>query len=338
MTYGGNTTLLKNVIIVVTMIGVFVFGILKKYSVSDRLLSYFRQPEDVTNNPSDSQIIAFYTLGHQLTRLVKTTTKGLKYSIFMTLPDESGIAQVAENAVIEVLDLPFDTQTHLIGLSKEHQLDRLKFENFVQLNGMEKVVLEGDFPDYFDIYASQGQQFMSRYVLDPKAMEFVIDFCRTHFWEINSSEFYIVASSQDDRADNIIESSLRFVDAIKPALLPGTLGAAPVHHDVSYGEYDGPPLTCPVCSKKMNMTDSWQTCPDGHGLLVNAKVLADIHSGKLKVDTSKITPMKHDNLTCPKCHLPMEQVDYNGSGVIIDTCTKCAFRWLDASEISKIAR
>ncbi|MGZ6005056.1 MAG: zf-TFIIB domain-containing protein [Candidatus Saccharimonadales bacterium] len=310
---------------------------LQRFSLRGRFASKFDPASVPADSQSDSEILSFYTAGHLLTRLAKTTAKGLKYSVYLTLPYNLENSIVTEDAAIVVLDLPFNTQTHLIGLSKQHGIDRVKFDSFVQANGMEKVELEGDFPDFFDIFVAKGQQFQARVVLDPDSMQFVADFCKSHFWEINSSELYLAASSQDKGTDNYIETALKFVDSLKPALLPGEPGAAKVHHEVQYGEYDGPALLCPICQKTMTIHDNWQICPAGHGILVNGKDLTRLHAKELVINPLPANDQKHAYLKCPFCRHQMENVDYEETHTMIDSCTFCTFRWLDANEIAKIA-
>lgn len=319
--------------IVCGLIGV----VLHKFSVLPRLRNLIDKQDTPNITADGSLLISFFSAGHTVLPLTRNKGNGLRYSLLFTLPDNTRTSYVNNEAVIESLDMPFNTQTHLVGLSKQHALDRIEFENFVAANGMEKVELEGDFQEYFDIYAIKGQQFQVRYVLNPEAMDFVINFCRSHFWEISNSEFYIVATKDDKSNDNILDDSQKFVTAIKPALLPGDPNAPAVHHEVPYGEYDGPALLCPICQKAMTLTDKWQACPDGHGILINGRYLAQLHHQELSVDPLPNNPMAHGPLTCPNCKHPMEGVDFEDSGVTIDTCTNCVFRWLDANEVAEIS-
>ena len=221
-----------------------------------------------------SNIIAYYSAGHGLVNAARGKVNNIGYSILLTgplLPESARTAAfVTDEAIIYTLDLPFNTEAHIVGLSKKYSIDRLQFASFLITNGMEKVNLEGDFSDHFDIYAVKGQQFQVRYVLNPEAMQYVANYCTAHFWEINSSEMYFVASTTDaaDRS-NIVTESLQFVQQIQPALKAGEPGAPAVHHDVPYGEYDGPALSCAICAKAMTMHEAWQACPAGHGILLN---------------------------------------------------------------------
>lgn len=320
-------------------VGLIVFGAIvtawRRYSLG-RLIR--KDTSDPADSQSDSQILSFYTAGHSLVSAGTGTLDNMHYATYITTPgSDPTVGYVDELAVINVLDLPFNTDTHLIGLSKEHHVDRLKFANFARANGMEPVVLEGDFRDYFDLYAAKGEQVDVRTVLDPKAMEYVVDYCKSNFWEINRAEMYFVASSSDSKNTDIFKEAAEFVTEIKPALKPGQPGAPIVHHEVAYGEYDGPPLACPVCKKTMTSNSLWHTCPDGHGFLMSGRELAALHSGTFKIDIDASKAEQHGAITCPNCHNPMVEVDYQESGVTIDSCERCPYRWLDADDAAKLA-
>lgn len=302
-------------------------------------LRRFTQGKGATASESqdDSEIIAFYSAGHSLARASRGDLNGMTYATYITTPGDTSAEFVNDLAVINVLDLPFNTSTYLIGLSKQHKIDRMKFDNFVTANGMEKVVLEGDFRDYFDVYAAKDQQIEAREVLNPKSMAFAVDFCKSHFWEINHSELYFAASSSDKGGDNAFQEAIDFVGQIKPALRPGDPGAPVVHHEVPYGEYDGPPLNCPICNKPMTTNSLWHTCPDGHGILISGRELDALHEHVINIPSDPAKSRKHGQLTCPNSHDPMEQVDYEGTGINIISCPNCPYRWLDANEISALS-
>ncbi len=309
-------------------------GIWRKFSIGRRLGG---SSGEVSDSQDDSAIIAFYTAGHMLAAAERGKIDGMNYATYLTMPHDMAASFVDDFAVIHVLDLPFNTDTHLIGLSKRHKIDRIKFENFVITNGMEKVELEGDFDDYFDLYAAKGQQIEVREVLNPKSMAYVVDYCGSHFWEINRAELYFAASSTDKGAGNIFEEAQEFVNQIKPALQPGEPGAPVVHHEVPYGEYDGPPLNCPVCNKPMTTNNLWHTCPDGHGILISGRELEALHNRVIHIGADPAKAAKHEKLICPNCRARMEVVNYQSSGIQIDSCPNCPYRWLDANEVGDLA-
>ncbi len=315
--------------------GLLIYIFWRKFSLGRLVGDRSTIPPD---SPASSAIISYFTAGHGLINVNRGKLGDMSYALYATTPEgptaAKSLAYVEEDAAIYVLDLPFNTESHFIGLSKDHRLNRLQFENFLQANNMEKVVLEGDFPDHFDMYAAPGQQFQVRYVLDPEAMAYVVDYCRSHFWEINNAELYFVVTNADAEGLSIVEQSQKFVTQIQPALLPGQPGAPVVHHEVPYGTYEGPALRCPICQKPLVLHDAWQACPDNHGILISGRHLARLHAGELQIPsltTGADTP--HGQLTCPNCHNLMVNTSYEGGQVKIDSCEHCPFRWLDASEI-----
>ncbi|HEX4774735.1 MAG TPA: zf-TFIIB domain-containing protein [Candidatus Saccharimonadales bacterium] len=341
--YGNGTQSSWNLYLSLAL-AAFILGtiIWRKYSIGG-LLSRGSAESEVTNLSDASAIISYYTAGHSLTNAQKGRLNGQHYSVLVTTPIEENhaahdISFTNETSLIYTLDLPFNTEVHLVGLSKKYKIDVFKFETFLLANNMEKIQLEGDFSDYYALYGAKGQQFQARYVLDLAAMEFVVDYCRNNFWEINSSELYFVIAS-DQQGENIIEEGQKFTEQIKPALLPGESGAPTVKHEAAYGEYDGPPLKCPLCQQTMVMSDenSTQACPGGHGILLNAKDLRGLRHREFTFQADPTKTQKHDPLVCPNCKNPMIEVDFEDSGVIIDSCEHCPFRWLDANEISEIA-
>lgn len=286
-------------------------------------------------------ILAYYTAGHSLFNVKRGNLDGMKYSFMITGPGGRSTVRdngyVDESAVIYTLDLPFNTETHLVGLSKKFKIDRVQFEAFLLANSLVKITLEGDFPDYFDLYAKKDQDFQVRYVLDPEAMAFVVDYSRSHFWEINDAELYFVNPDPNQDSTDILKESQRFVEQIKPALLPGDPNAPTVHHEVPYGEYDGPPLPCPRCKKTMTLTDTWQVCPDGQGILINGRNLKRLNNHELRIQLPAISKTQHSRIICPNCHNPMVSVAFDGSKDLrIDSCEHCPFRWLDADDISQL--
>lgn len=321
-----------DILIFILAVGLSLLTVMWKRFSLNRLLIRRAVPVD---SPDDSAIIAYYTAGHMVAGANRSKLNGMKYSTYLTLPAADAVYDDGTAAIV-ALDLPFNTEVHLLGLTKEHGIDRVQFEAFLGANGMEKVELEGDFPDYFDIYAAPGQEAAVRLVLNPESMAYVVDYCRTHFWEINCSELYIVASENDRKGDNFIADSQCFIEQIKPALLPGQVGAASVHHAVPYGEYDGPPLPCPLCQKIMVQTDNWFACPDGHGVLIDGADIIRLRDHTLDINLTAAKTAEHGIIPCPNCHNQMTLVNYQDSGVEIDSCEHCPYRWLDAPEVTAL--
>ncbi len=324
-------------VVAVIAISGMVFGKKRKFGFG----GLFKNQSNLADTQDDSEILAFYTQGHMLALADRGTSNGMNYSTYATIMNDVTATKLADDtmSVIHVLDLPFNTNTHLIGLTKQHKIDRVQFGNFVKSNGMMPIVLEGDFRDYFDLYSAKDQDIEAREIMNPKSMAYVVDYCKSHFWEINRSELYIVANNKDTSSGNIYAEAQQFVTQIKPALRPGDPGAPIVHHAIPYGEYEGPPLKCPVCSKEMSSNKLWHTCPDSHGILITGRELQGLKNHQISISSDPPKTQSHGQLSCPNCQYKMVDVDFDmDKNIKIDTCTNCPYRWLDAEEIFQISK
>jgi hypothetical protein len=104
------------------------------------------------------------------------------------------------------VELPYVSGAHLVGLPIASTLA-------IKGKQLEPVVLEGDYPNYFRLYADKGQQSKSRYVLHPAAMEFTIDFCRSYEWEIVEDTLYFLNSGRLPSHD-IIDSFIKKIERV----------------------------------------------------------------------------------------------------------------------------
>ena len=100
------------------------------------------------------------------------------------------LGALTKSATMLSVQLPFVTKIHLLAITKRDDMSQFRIDKINSV--MESVSLEGDYDKYFTLYAEKGTQTDARYVLDPKAMAFTIDFCKSHSWEIRESEFYFV--------------------------------------------------------------------------------------------------------------------------------------------------
>jgi Zn-finger nucleic acid-binding protein len=286
-----------------------------------------------------SAIIAFLTLNSTLELIAKKKLQDLSYFFYITNPLNELRDPTNTIACIYELELPYQTKTHLVGLSKKHGLDRVEFATYMQSNGMEQIKLEGDFPDHFDLYGPPGQQFNARVVLDPTAMETIIAFCDEHFWELNNDSFYIALTEGDHDNIDVVKESTHFAKLIAPVVLPSDPMANVAHHESSYGEYDGPALLCPICNTTMTLTDEYQQCPENHGILIQARSLVKMRQSPATFPNMTNNTVTHGELTCPNCKNRMTDVPYEGSNTaIISSCENCIFRWLDVNDIENIKK
>lgn len=98
-------------------------------------------------------------------------------------------------------------------------------------------------------------------------------------------------------------------------------------------------MRCPVCSEQLTLENEVYSCLNKHGGLVSGKFLRDIEQVAEAIEdlpsSSEPPDMKKD-IVCPHCSALMHKVNYNNTGVVIDSCSRCQFRWLDAGEVKKI--
>ena len=202
---------------------------------------------------------------------------------------------------------------------------------------MDRVDLEGDYPNTFDLYAGKEQASITQYMLDPEAMEYTVQYCQNFIWEIVDSTMYIISATTHILPEDTLERSVLFAKQIKPALA-SAVKIRSINVNNLHGGYNGDPLKCPLCESSLIIDDVFQICPKGHGVLILAADLIKLGKARLQPPTSqKYAGQSHGIVICPYCSQKMTLVDYQARGIIIDSCTQCPFRWLDAHEADKIA-
>jgi len=233
------------------------------------------------------------------------------------------------------VELPFMSGVHLLGCAKhsDTQVD-------IHTSGsvMERVNLEGNYDDYFTLYADTGQQVQSRYVLDPAAMVFTIDFCRQFNWEIIEDTLYFMNQGHLPSFEIVDQ----FVAQIRPAVeVPSDRRKNP--YRMSYTNFSGRTMLCPICQKQLLEGDQWLECPDGHGSLVTGGQLIEMREGDgddaaVRAYDTGANVTDHAKIACPYCGSEMVPSHYQSTETIIDVCTKCMFRWLDSGELKRIVQ
>lgn len=244
---------------------------------------------------------------------------------------------------IYAFSLPFKTDLHLVGIPVgEAGVD------WVTGKDMEPVVLEGNYPEYFTLYAEEGQQSLTRYHLDPQAMVFNIDFCKTFHWEIVNSALYFL----DEGLLPSLDIADEFIRLVQPAFSTTTsLGDArlfvtQVGEELSES-YEN--LMCPVCAVELQQGKQWLACPEGHGYLIKGTDMIDVRKdsthiikelsevfGRPPKIVSKIVEMPHDELICPHCAHDMTQTKYQMTEIVLDVCSYCPYRWIDGIELDAV--
>lgn len=197
------------------------------YTIYTKFIPAGLTARDGSNKPL---LNSFYTQGMRLAPLHKDKFGSLSYVLYTTAAPYGKKAEetaVYDETIICCVTLPFKSDCHLIGITKNGSLT-FELRNFIAERGLEQIVLEGDFPRYAYLYSPPGNQVNARYLMDPSAMAYVADFCKTHHWEIVGNYLYFVSSNSikgkkvaEDPTPIMTQDVERFVDEIKPALISG---------------------------------------------------------------------------------------------------------------------
>lgn len=240
---------------------------------------------------------------------------------------------ISDSFSLTMVDLPFLSVVHLVGIPKKLSDD----VSVLKHDSMEPVVLEGDYPNYFTLYADLRQQSESRYVLDPAVMAFTVDFCQDFFWEIQDSTLYFTGPRTLPSYEIIDE----FVRQIRPAIEspnPNLTNAA----KLSYTQRSYRTLACPFCGEKLVEGAHLLECPAGHGCLLTGKQMMQLRKLSAREIKAQLAyppsapASRPEHIACPYCTHIMKPTTYQMTSVVIDICSTCGYRWLDAGELSNL--
>jgi Transcription factor zinc-finger len=296
--------------------------------IGGSMYGIYRRRHRSVDTPGASVLLAFYSDGAKMHPLIEGTVDGMHYAAILA----TNHALPKGTALLYRVELPYSSRIHLIGVPKKSVATQL---DPTGSGFMERVQLEGDFNNYFSLFCEKGMQTEARYVLDPKAMAFVVDFCQAHNWEIVRNELYFLqatgAENENDKTGMFADIE-GFVREIRPAL-EKPLSDEELRAQTPYGKDRRRNLSCPICAAIMNNTGMYFECPNDDGILASGKTLPTLIK-KLRIDdVSKDVPARAMPLTCPACQSSMKHVPYNFSAIVIDSCPNCPYRWLDAAEI-----
>jgi Zn-finger nucleic acid-binding protein len=293
--------------------------------------------------PGNPLLLAYYTYGRKVISAHEGTTEhGIHYTAFVTsnqpLISGSTAAIGTKTSLIYRVELPYQSQIHLLGIPNNPHAAKL--EPITGPNKMEQVDLEGDFGNYFSLYADRGKQAQARYLLDPKTMAFIVDFCSSHSWEIINDEFYFVQTAQETvaaDATTMFDNIQRFADEIRPVIAVPAEKKLNVHK-LPYNRTRERDIYCPICNAQLEAQRHYYACPNQHGKLISGGqllALRDDLPDDVKLMSEKHA-VEHREVNCPNCKTQMTPTPYNGRVTIIDVCTNCPYRWIDAGELASI--
>lgn len=311
------------------------YGLLAAYLIISVLYGLYRGVYLRIVTKNTPILFLYYAQNGRFVPIHKVKRDGLSIFVYRSFKvDGKG-----KSATMFSVYLPFKTNIHLLAITKRDDMSQFRIDKIDSV--MEPVSLEGDYHNYFTLYAEKNTQMEARYVLDPKAMAFTIDFCKSHSWEIRESEFYFVQEDVPNlKGDDtsMWDDINRFIKEIKPAVttplsneelrIRNPYGSAVQHKDS---------ITCPVCRVKLTETsDEVYECHSGHGCLLHGSDLIKLRKKKLKLEFTKEnnSTTNHKNIDCPSCGSAMQKVPYAMTSVMIDSCNNCQFRWLDSGELT----
>jgi hypothetical protein len=107
------------------------------------------------------------------------------------------------------ITLPSSTNMHIIAIGSNSDLSSPLSEH-IDKKFLEKINLEGDFPDHFRLYCSYGRELEVRQLLDPSTMAFLVDYCQNYDLELFMDSLFISQAAQATNSDNgnpIIENT-----------------------------------------------------------------------------------------------------------------------------------
>ncbi len=312
-------------------LGYYVF--LAIWIIIGGMYAAYRRKNRSPELPDSPILLAYYTDGTKLDVVKEGTFVDLRYSAIIAANFFS-LDGSPQAALLYRVELPFATSIHLVGIPKKTGAAQLNPTHGKSI--MERADLEGNYSSYFNLFCEKGMQQNTRYVLDPKAMLFTLDFCQSQNWEIVGNELYFVMASEmkhdPDDPTNLQDDIVKFVAEIRPAL-GKPLSKKHQAALTPYGKDRRTDIKCPLCNIVLVNKEDYFHCPRGDGVLINGKQLGNVKRGLLTLPSTRAKlPARTSDIMCPSCGNKMTHVPYNGGSTIIDSCSNCPYRWLDAGE------
>jgi hypothetical protein len=138
-----------------------------------------------------------------LTSLYKGTFSGKKLNL---LTNSTG-------RVMLNVDLGKNSHVHLLAFGAKAESS--VFRESIASRGLQEIVLEGDFPEYFKIYCTPGQQIHTLQVLEPVTMAYLVDFCKSYDLEIYKDVLYVAKAQGAEDSDDtttVVEDTKKLLE------------------------------------------------------------------------------------------------------------------------------
>lgn len=99
------------------------------------------------------------------------------------------------------LELSKSCPFRIVSVNKHSPILTETWKTELAHQGLESVNLEGDFPDYFNLYASRDLQTEVRELFNPKQMAYAIDFCQNFDFEVFDSTLLVAINRPSTDGD-----------------------------------------------------------------------------------------------------------------------------------------
>ena len=129
------------------------FVIVVVFTLASTAYTAYRKKHRKITLSSSSVLLTYYTDGKQLFSAKRGTVDGMHYSAVITTNIDMLLYRI---------ELPFATKSHIVSIPKAPDVPQLDPSGGDSI--MERVSLEGDFPNHFSIFAEKDQQSVARYI------------------------------------------------------------------------------------------------------------------------------------------------------------------------------
>jgi hypothetical protein len=141
---------------------------------------------------TDSPIISSQGLleSRELTSMSKGSIEGYAYNLLVT----------GSGRVIAFIQLHHNTKLHIVAVGDRSGINSVLNKSLVKQR-LRRIELEGDFPNYFQVYCNINEETELLELFDPTDMAYFADFCRAYDFELFHDTIYISQAS-DARDQN----------------------------------------------------------------------------------------------------------------------------------------
>jgi hypothetical protein len=178
---------------------------------------------------TDASVLLTLLSAHaQLTKLSEGELQGRHYVIMMSEPlQELNDAQEVDSGlepgrILLVIDLPTPTPVHIAGFGLQDKSFSAALAGRDLTGHLETVKLEGDFPDYFQLFCDPEHQLELREILNPETMQFLVDSCRDVQWELFGKSLFVAQSDTppdpSQPSIGLVEGAEQLLARVVPAL------------------------------------------------------------------------------------------------------------------------